>query len=154
MINRFSTFRNGGECIYPNTPDMFGELIDISCRFIPNMNATTGPTTSLMFMPFLPTVNMRYFSLLFYFFCWWFLIYKVLKFSDETNHDRTAPNMQNYWCRNRSTKTVILKHPDFTALKPLNKTANTAPEFNYLLPAYQTVYIVMDISNHTLTDNV
>jgi DNA topoisomerase IB len=62
--------------------------------------------------------------------------------------------MQNYWCRNRSTKTVILKHPDFTALKALNKTTNTAPEFNYLLPAYQTVYIVMDISNHTLTDNV
>jgi hypothetical protein len=62
--------------------------------------------------------------------------------------------MQNYWCRNRSTKTVILKHPDFTALKPLNKTTNTEPEFNYLLPAYQTVYIVMDISNHTLTDNV
>ncbi|XP_046639085.1 calcium-activated chloride channel regulator 3A-1-like [Daphnia pulicaria] len=119
-------------CEYPNTPDMTGDLTDLNCRFIPDMTATTGPTTSLMFMPFLPTVT---------------------KFSDETNHDRAAPNMQNYWCRNRSTKTIISKHPDFTNLNPSDASTNTVPEFSYLLPAYQTVYIVMDTSSHTLTDD-
>jgi hypothetical protein len=78
----------------------------------------------------------------------------VTKFSDETNHDRAAPNMQNYWCRNRSTKTIISKHPDLTDLDPSDASTNTVPEFSYLLPAYQTVYIVMDTSSHTLTDDV
>lgn len=78
----------------------------------------------------------------------------MTKFSDETNHDRAAPNMQNYWCRNRSTKTIISNHPDLTDLDPLDASTNTVPEFTYLLPAYQTVYIVMDTSSHTLTDDV
>ncbi len=38
----------GMNCTYPETAE---------CRFRPNMTATTGPTTSLMFMHFLPTVK-------------------------------------------------------------------------------------------------
>ncbi|XP_057366133.2 calcium-activated chloride channel regulator 3A-1-like [Daphnia carinata] len=119
----------GGSCTYPNTPTETG---DLSCRFIPDMTATTGPSSSLMFMPFLPTVS---------------------KFSDEKNHDRAAPNKQNYWCRNRSTKTVIKKNPDFNNLSPLANTTTTTPQFNYLVRASQAIYIVLDASNHTLPDN-
>ena len=70
-------------------------------------------------------------------------------FCDSTNHDRTAPNKQNYWCRNRSIKTVISKTPDFTSTpSTLPPSTNTTPAFNYYTPAPQAVYIVLDTSNH------
>ena len=97
------------------------------------MTATTGPSTSLMFMQFMPTAN---------------------RFCDSTNHDRTAPNKQNYFCRHRSIKSIMNGRPDFSSQTALPSTTNTNPVVNYLLPAPQTIFIVMDISNHTLTDPV
>lgn len=55
LLTGFSlTRRTGGDCTYPNTSDAPGA--DLKCRFIADMTATTGPSSSLMFMPFLPTV--------------------------------------------------------------------------------------------------
>ena len=47
LIDHINLFRSGMPCSYPDNPD---------CRFRPNLSATTGPSTSLMFMPFIPTV--------------------------------------------------------------------------------------------------
>ena len=99
------------------------------------MAATSGPSTSLMFMQFMPTAN---------------------RFCDSTNHDRTAPNKQNFYCRNRSIKTIMNSRPDFTSStqNPLPSNTNTNPVITYSQPAPQTIFIVMDISTHTLTDPV
>lgn len=43
--------RSGANCEIPDTSD---------CRFRPDMNAATGPTSSLMSMHFIPTVNKYY----------------------------------------------------------------------------------------------
>lgn len=76
------------------------------------------------------------------------------KFCDSSNHDRAAANKQNYWCRNRSVKTVMRQSPEFTNITPMPNTTNTAPEFIYQVRASQTVYLVFDTSSHTLADDV
>ena len=44
--------------------------------------------------------------------------------------------------------------PDFKNLNTLPSNTITAPEFSYLVRASQAVYIVLDSSTHTLTDDV
>ena len=76
-------------------------------------------------------------------------------FCNSTNQDRLAPNKHNYWCRNRSIKTVISQTPDFTSTPTaLPQSTNTMLTFNYYTPAPQAVYIVLDTSNHISTTAV
>ena len=122
---------------------------DLDCRFRPNMNAATGPTSSLMSMHFIPSVKDYIYLKIWLLFWKDFLFLKVNSFCDSTNHDRTAPNKQNYWCRNRSVKTVISRTVDyFSTPNTLPPTTSTAPAFNFFTPSPQAVYIVLDTSNH------
>ena len=114
------------------------------------MTATTGPTSSLMSKHFIPTANLHQninnknnFTNIIN------IYFQVNSFCDSTNHDRVAPNKQNYRCRNRSVKTVIMRTVDyFSTPNTLPPTTSTLPTFNFYTPSPQAVYIVLDTSNH------
>ena len=70
------------------------------------------------------------------------------QFCNSTTHDYTATNQQNFWCRNRSVKTIINNHPDVKGKPALSSNTNTVPTFVFLQPTPQPVYIVLDSSSH------
>lgn len=82
-------------------------------------------------------------------------IFQTTKFCDDSNHDRTAPNRQNHFCRNRSIKTVIENSRDFRGVnQPLPQTTNTMPTFNIQVAASKVVYVVLDTSTYDGKDEV
>ena len=76
------------------------------------------------------------------------------RFCDESNHDPTAPNKHNYWCRNRSVKTIVKESRDMFDLDPLSPTTETKPTFNYVTRASPVVYVVIDVATHDGMDKV
>ena len=75
---------------------------------------------------------------------------QAASFCDSTTHDHTATNQQNFWCRNRSIKSIIRNHPDIRYKTPLPPSQLVPePKFNYMKPAKtQPIYIVVDASDH------
>jgi len=117
-----------------STSDYFGDscsVADSGCLFKADVDSPIGPTSSLMNMQFLPTVT---------------------RFCDGSNHDPTAPNKHNYWCRNRSVLAVIKKNADMVGLNALPAEMVTDPQFKYVKPTSPSVYVVVDVATHDHID--
>ena len=76
------------------------------------------------------------------------ILIQATQFCNSDHNDPIAPNKNNYWCRNRSVKSVIDNHSDFMRLNSLAENTSTEPTFRYLSPTPQPVYIVVDTSTH------
>jgi hypothetical protein len=76
------------------------------------------------------------------------LIEQATQFCSSANHDATAPTPHNFWCRNRSVKAVMTRHPDLNGLQSLPSSTSTQPTFSYLTPVPQAVYFLLDVSTH------
>ena len=79
---------------------------------------------------------------------------QVTRFCDGSNHDPTAPNKHNYWCRNRSVLAVIKKNADMVGLNALPAEMVTDPQFKYVKPTSPSVYVVVDVATHDHIDKV
>ncbi|CAK6441306.1 unnamed protein product [Pipistrellus nathusii] len=113
----------GNSCVFDRCKiDPKTKLYEKNCQFFPDKDQTEE--ISIMFMQ---------------------SITSVVKFCNEKNHNREAPNLQNKLCESRSTWEVISSSEDFKNTVPMVDSP-PSPIFSLLRIRDRTVCLVLDKS--------